>query len=72
MFIIDNTYFIKSISVPNTEEPTSDASIELETSIDRYVSQFLKLTLGNVLFTDLKANTTDGVLDIGAPQKWKN
>ena len=72
MFIIDTTYFIKSISVPNTEEPTSDASIELETSIDRYVSQFLKLTLGNVLFTDLKANTTNGVLDSGAPQKWKN
>lgn len=72
MFIINTTYFIKSLSVPNTEEPTSDASIELETSIDRYVSQFLKLTLGNVLFTDLKANTTDGVLNPSAPIKWVN
>jgi len=72
MLYIDNTYFTKSLSVPNTEEPTSDASIELETSIDRYVTQFLKLTLGNILYTDLKANTTNGVLDIGAPVKWEN
>jgi hypothetical protein len=72
MFIIDNTYFTKSLSVPNTEEPTSDASIELETSIDRYVAQFLKLTLGNVLFTDLKTYIIDGELDILAPQKWLN
>mgnify|MGYP003451382017 FL=1 len=72
MLYIDKTYFTKSLSVPNTEEPTSDASIELETSIDRYVAQFLKLTLGNVLFTDLKANTTNGVLNVGAPLKWLN
>jgi len=72
MLYIDNTYFTKSLSVPNTEEPTSDAAIELETSIDRYVSQFLKLTLGNVLYTDLKANTTNGVLNVGAPFKWAN
>jgi len=72
MFIIDNTYFTKSLSVPNTEEPTSDSAIELETSIDRYVPQFLKLTLRNVLYTDLKANTTNGVLNPSAPQKWKN
>ena len=45
MLYIDNTYFIKQLSVPNTAEPTSDASIELELSIDRYVSQFLKETL---------------------------
>jgi hypothetical protein len=72
MFIIDNTYFTKSLSVPNTEEPTSDASIDLETSIDRYVAQFLKLTLGNVLYTDLKTYIIDGELDILAPQKWLN
>jgi hypothetical protein len=72
MLYIDNTYFTKKLSVPNTAEPTSDASIELELSIDRYVSQFLKETLGNVLYFDLKTNTTDGELIPLAPQKWIN
>lgn len=72
MLYIDKTYFTKQLSVANTEEPTSDATAELNSSIDRYVSQFLKLTLGNVLFSELKSYTTDGELDISAPQKWKN
>lgn len=72
MLYIDKTYFIKQLSVANTEEPTSDATNELNSSIDRYVSQFLKLTLGNVLFSELKSYTTDGELDNDAPQKWKN
>ena len=55
MLYIDKTYFTQKLSVPNTAEPTSDASIELDSSIDRYVSQFLKLTLGNVLFEELKS-----------------
>lgn len=72
MLYIDKTYFTKQLSVSNTEEPTSDATTELNSSIDRYVSQFLKLTLGNVLFSELKSYTTDGELNISAPQKWKN
>lgn len=72
MLYIDKTYFTKQLSVANTEEPTSDATAELNSSIDRYVSQFLKLTLGNVLFFELKSYTTDGELDLSAPQKWKN
>jgi hypothetical protein len=72
MLYIDNTYFIKNLSVPHTAEPTSDASIELDSNIDRYVNQFLKLTLGNVLFEELKTNTTNGELIISAPQKWFN
>lgn len=72
MYLIDKTYFIKNISVPNTEEPTSDESESLDMSIDRYVRQFLQVTLGNVLFTDLDSNVTDGELEITAPQKWLN
>jgi len=72
MLYIDKTYFTKQLSVSGTEEPTSDATTELNTSIDRYVSQFLKLTLGNVLFAELKSNTTNGELQNTAPQKWKN
>ena len=72
MYIIDKTYFIRNLHVPNTEEPTSDASIELEMSIDRYVRQFLQMTLGNVLFSDFDSYVIDGELEITAPQKWLN
>lgn len=72
MYLIDKTYFIKKISVANANEITSDASENLEMSIDRYARQFLQLTLGNVLFTDLNSNVTDGVLKVSAPQKWQN
>ena len=60
MYLIDKTYFIKNLHVPNTEEPTSDASTDLDMSIDRYVRQFLQMTLGNVLFTDFDSYVTDG------------
>ena len=70
MYLIDKTYFLKSISVPNTEEPTSDASTDLDMSIDRYARQFLQMSLGNALFTDLDSYIIDGELDVLAPQKW--
>lgn len=70
MYLIDKTYFLKSISVPNTEEPTSDASTDLDMSIDRYARQFLQMSLGNVLFADLDSYIIDGELDALAPQKW--
>jgi len=70
MYLIDKTYFLKSISVPNTEEPTSDASTDLDMSIDRYARQFLQMSLGNVLFTDLDSYIIDGELGALAPQKW--
>ena len=72
MYIVDNTYFIKKLSKPNIEEHGSPQRIELESSIDRYARQFLQETLGNVLFSDLDTNTTDGVLNLGAPLKWLN
>jgi len=72
MYLIDKTYFIKNLHVPNTEEPTSDASTDLDMSIDRYVRQFLQMTLGNVLFSDFDSYVTDGELEITAPQKWLN
>lgn len=72
MYLIDKTYFIKNLHVPNMEEPTSDASNDLEMSIDRYVRQFLQMTLGNVLFSDFDSYVTAGELEITAPQKWLN
>lgn len=72
MYIVDKTYFIKELSVPNTEEHNSEQSIQLETSIDRYARQLLRNVLGNVLFTEFNSNVTDGVLNVGAPSKWQN
>jgi len=72
MYIVDPTYFIKKLSIPNIEEHGSPEAIELESSIDRYARQFLQITLGNTLFADLDNNVTDGVLDLTAPQKWLN
>jgi len=72
MYIVDKTYFIKSINVPNVAEHNADELVSLNTSIDKYARQFLQFTLGNVLFTDLDNNVTLGVLDVGAPQKWLN
>ena len=72
MYIVDDTYFIKKLSKPNVEEHGSPQRIELESSIDKYARQFLQETLGNVLFSDLNTNITDGVLDVGAPLKWLN
>ena len=70
MYIIDETYFIKELYVPNLNEMDSDTLTTLETAIDRYSRQFLRDALGNVLFTELDSHITDGVLDAGAPQKW--
>lgn len=72
MYLIDKTYFLKSISIPNIEEHNSIELVGLNVSIDRYVRQFLQMTLNNVLFTDLDTNITDGVLSNTAPQKWLN
>lgn len=72
MYLIDVSYFIKNLHVPNTEEPTSDAYNELEVSIDRYVRQFLQLTLGRELFFELDSHVTDGELNSSAPQIWLN
>ena len=72
MYLIDVSYFIKNLHVPNTEEPTSDAYNELEVSIDRYVRQFLQLTLGRELFFELDSHVIDGELNSSAPQIWLN
>ena len=72
MLYIDKTYLIKKLAVPNTNEPTSDASIDLEMSIDRYVTQFLQETLGNVNYEDLQFYTDAGDLLDTAPPKWSN
>ena len=70
MYLIDETYFIKELSVPNINEMDSDNLTILKQYIDQYSRQLLQNSLGYVLFNDLDSNVTDGVLDVLAPQKW--
>lgn len=70
MYIIDPTYFIKDISVPNSEELNSGNADVLEMYIDKYARQLLKNALGYSLFNAFDSQVTDGVLNGGADQKW--
>lgn len=70
MYLIDQTYFIKELSIPNLNEMDSDTLATLNIDIDKYVRELLQNTLGYSLFKDLDNNITDGALDEGAPQKW--
>ena len=72
MYIIDTSYFIKNINVPNTKELQSGNTTQLEMYIDQYVRECLKSALGYELFKDLDQYVIDGVFNANenAPQKW--
>lgn len=70
MYLIDETYFIKELSIPNINEMDSDNLTILTQYIDEYSRKLLKNALGYDLFKILDTNITNGVLDVGAHQKW--
>lgn len=70
MYLIDETYFIKELSVPNINEMDSDNLTILKQYTDQYSRQLLQNALGYVLFNDLDSYIDNGVLDVLAPQKW--
>lgn len=70
MYIIKPNYFQKQYTIPNIDEMDSKNSTVLEICIDQYVRMCLQNALGYNLWKELDLNITDGVLDIGAPQKW--
>jgi len=70
MYLIDSSYFIKELSVPNINEMDSDNLDILNQYIDKYSRQLLQTVLGYDLFKVLDSNITAGVLNVGAPQKW--
>ncbi|MGB0896887.1 MAG: hypothetical protein ACPGRW_06165 [Flavobacteriaceae bacterium] len=74
MYLIDSTYFIKDLIVPNKgvslDIPNNEES--LDQYIDKYARQLLQNALGSVLFDELDSNITNGILDPGADQKWKD
>ena len=70
MYIITPDYFQKQYTIPNIDEMDSKNATVLEICIDQYVRLLLQNALGYNLWKELDLNITDGVLDIGAPQKW--
>lgn len=73
MYLIDASYFIREIHVPNVNESNTDSGVKLDYFIDEKVRLLLSTkALGSVLFTELNSNITSGVLSNTAPQKWKD
>jgi len=72
MYLIDEANFTREISVPNISSSQSGNAERLALYGDEKPRLLLQMALGSVLFDDLDANVTSGVLDVGAPQKWKD
>jgi hypothetical protein len=69
MYIIDQTYFTRELSIPNINEVQTEAFETLEYFVDEYVRQLLRDALGIEIFNILDTYVIDGVFDsTGAPQ----
>lgn len=70
MYIIDESYFVRELSIPNTSEiDVSDTANPFEYWIDTEARLILKEALGYELFKDFDSYMVNGVLT-GAPEKW--
>ena len=74
MYLIDETYFVMDLNVPNKVQ-SLDIPVDekpLEFYIDKYARQLLQNALGNVLFDELD-DYVDGVeLKEDTPEKWSD
>ena len=70
MFIIDDSYFIGKINVPNVTEYNGSTVEAIDDYINKYGRLFMRETLGNILFKDLMLNLDNGELIENASQKW--
>lgn len=69
MYIIDQTYFTRDLSIPNINEVQTEAFETLEYFVDEYVRQLLRDALGIEIFNILDTYVIDGAFDsTGAPQ----
>lgn len=69
MYIIDQTYFTRELSIPNINEVQTEAFETLEYFVDEYVRQLLRDALGIEVFNILDTYVIDGAFDsTGAPQ----
>lgn len=73
MYLIDESYFIREINVPNTSELQGNSEKTLEYFIDEKVRLLLSTkALGGTLFTEFNGYVVSGALPNTAPQKWKD
>jgi len=69
MYIIDQTYFTRDLSIPNINEMQTEAFDNLNSFVDEYVRQLLRDALGIQIFNELDSYVIGGVFDgTGAPQ----
>lgn len=72
-YIIDGSYFIKELYVPNADEINSGSGEELTLFIDDKARQCLKNALGYTLYNELDSEIDmSGMLKNTAPAKWQN
>lgn len=69
MYIIDETYFTRELSIPNVNEVQTEAYDTLNYFVDEYVRQLLRDALGIDKFNELDTYVIDGVfVSTDAPQ----
>jgi hypothetical protein len=69
MYIIDETYFTRELSIPNVNEVQTEAYDTLNYFVDEYVRQLLRDALGIESFNELDTYVIDGAFDsTSAPQ----
>lgn len=69
MYIIDETYFTRELSIPNVNEVQTEAYDTLNYFVDEYVRQLLRDALGIESFNELDTYVIAGAFDsTGAPQ----
>ena len=73
MYLIDASYFIREIHIPNVNESNNGSGENLDYFIDEKVRLLLSTkALGGTLFTAFNGYIVDGELPNTAPQKWKD
>jgi hypothetical protein len=71
-YIINEAFFQRKYQTPNSAEAGSIDNNLLTQLIDEKARLFIQDALGYELFKDFDDNVTNGDLDVGAPQKWKD
>jgi len=72
MYLINEANFTRELSIPNLTSSQSGNAVELNYYADEKPRLLLQMSLGNVLFSQLNSQVTNGILDTDADQKWKN
>lgn len=72
MYLINEANFTRELSIPNLTSSQSGNATELGYYGDEKPRLLLQMSLGNVLFSQLDSQVTNGLLNDDADQKWIN